>query len=254
LHEALVHGGHANDCKVVLKYIDSEDIEKKNAEHFLLGVDALLVPGGFGSRGIEGKIAAIKYAREKKMPFFGICLGMQMAVVEVARHLASLNGANSFEFDSETKYPVIDLMESQRGVDFKGATMRLGAYPCVLKKGSHAHRAYGSTDISERHRHRYEVNNSYRKKLEKAGLSFTGLSPDGSLVEIVEYANHPWFLGCQFHPEFKSRPVTPHPLFREFVKAALKEKASGKARKRSASKKAVRKKAVKKTAKTKKKR
>ncbi len=224
LHEALIHGGLANSTRVNLKYIDSEEIEKKSAASLLKDVDGVLVPGGFGSRGIEGKISSIKYAREKRIPFFGICLGMQMAVVEVARHLAGLHGANSSEFAPETKYPVIDIMEEQRGIEKKGGTMRLGAYPCVIKKGSKAYKSYGTGEVSERHRHRYEVNNALRDMVEEAGLELSGLSPDDSLVEIVELPTHPWFVGCQFHPEFKSRPLNPHPLFRDFVKAVLKNK------------------------------
>jgi CTP synthase len=227
LHEALTHGGLANNCRVELTYIDSEDIEKKGAEGFLKGADGVLVPGGFGNRGIEGKISAIRYAREHKKPFFGICLGMQMAVVEIARHLGGMTGANSSEFNPDSSYPVIALMEEQRGIDFKGGTMRLGAYPCNLAKNSIANRAYGSLEISERHRHRYEVNNEFRARLEKAGVVFSGLSPDGSLVEVIEYADHPWFLGCQFHPEFKSKPTAPHPLFKGFVKAVLASRLDG---------------------------
>ncbi len=225
LHEALIHGGIANTAKVNLIYIDSEEIEEKGAEVVLKGIDGLLVPGGFGSRGIEGKIQAIEYVRTNNIPFFGICLGMQMAVVEIARNLGGMEGANSAEFDDKTKYPVVDLMEGQKGIDEKGGTMRLGAYPCKLKKGSKAEAAYGELDISERHRHRFEVNNTLRKKLEKAGIEFSGLSPDATLVEIIEYPDHPWFLACQFHPEFKSRPVAPHPLFVEFVKAVVKAKS-----------------------------
>jgi len=226
MHEALIHGGLANNARVNFKYIDSEDIEKKGAEAFLGDVDGVLVPGGFGSRGIEGKVSAIKYLRENKKPFFGICLGMQMAVMEVARNIAGLAGANSVEFDPDTKYPVVDLMEGQRGIEAKGGTMRLGAYPCTVKKGTHAYKAYASTEVSERHRHRFEVNNEFRSELEKAGLEFSGVSPDGTLVEIVEFRDHPWFLGCQFHPEFKSSPASPHPLFKDFVKAVLKYKQS----------------------------
>jgi CTP synthase len=234
LHEALVHGGLANNCRVNLKYIDSEEIEKKGGQTLLGDVDGVLVPGGFGSRGVEGKIAAIRYVREKKKPFFGICLGMQMAVVEVARDLAGLTDANSSEFDPDTAHPVIDLMEEQRGIDTKGGTMRLGAYPCNLKRGSRSHKAYGTLEISERHRHRYEVNNAWREELEKAGVEFGGLSPDGRLVEIIEYGDHPWFVGCQFHPEFKSSPSSPHPLFRGFIKALIQERlgASKKAKKK----------------------
>ena len=228
LHEALIHGGLSNNSSVSFKYIDSEDIEKKGAEALLSDCDAVLVPGGFGDRGIEGKISAIRYAREKKKPFLGICLGMQLSVVEIARDMAGLSGANSAEFDPNTPYPVIHIMESQKGIDKKGGTMRLGAYPCVIKKGSKASKIYGTLDISERHRHRYEVNTKFRPKLEKAGLVFSGQSPDGALMEIIEYPNHPWFVGCQFHPEFKSRPVSPHPLFRDFIRAALHEKMAPK--------------------------
>ncbi|MBI4948793.1 MAG: CTP synthase [Deltaproteobacteria bacterium] len=224
LHEALIHGGLASNCKVDLVYIDSEEVEKKGVG-ILKSIDGLLIPGGFGNRGVEGKIAAIKYARETKMPFFGICLGMQVAIIEIARDLCGLKHANSAEFDPETPDPVVDIMETQRGINAKGGTMRLGAYPCVLKKGSKAHSVYGATEISERHRHRFEVNNAYRAALEKAGVEFSGLSPDDSLVEIMEYRHHPWFVACQFHPEFKSRPMQPHPLFRGFVKSVLQHKA-----------------------------
>lgn len=224
LHEALIHGGIAANCKVNMRYIDSEEIEKKGPQALLKGVDGILIPGGFGGRGVEGKIASIKYAREGKMPFFGICLGMQVAIIEIARGLASMKFANSSEFDPETPYPVVHIMEAQRAVNSKGGTMRLGAYPCVVKRGTRAHAAYGAADISERHRHRFEVNNLYRGELEKAGVEFSGLSPDGSLVEIMEYKNHPWFVACQFHPEFKSRPMCPHPLFKGFVKAVLAQK------------------------------
>lgn len=226
LHEALVHGGIANNSSVNLIYIDSEEVEKNSPKALLKNIDAVLVPGGFGSRGIEGKILAIQYARGRKIPFFGICLGMQVAVIEIARNLCGLKDANSSEFNPDTPYPVIDMMLEQKGVTSKGGTMRLGAYLCVLKKGTLAFRAYydGKHEISERHRHRYEVNNAYRKEMEKTGVVFSGLSPDGSLVEIMEYKNHPWFLGCQFHPEFKSRPMQPHPLFEEFIKAAIKNK------------------------------
>ncbi len=225
LHEALTHGGLANSCRVELKYIDSEEIEKKGAAALLGEVDGVLVPGGFGSRGVEGKISAIRYVREGKKPFFGICLGMQMAVVEIARNVGAMAGANSSEFDPESPHSVIDLMEEQRGVDSKGGTMRLGAYPCTLKKGTRAHKAYGSSEISERHRHRYEFNNSYKDELEAVGVITSGLSPDGELVEIIEYKDHPWFVGCQFHPEFKSRPTQPHPLFKSFIKAVVEAKA-----------------------------
>jgi CTP synthase len=221
LHEALVHGGLANDTRVELDYIDSEEVEREGAEKFLANVDALLVPGGFGDRGTEGKIQAIGYARTNKIPFFGICLGMQLAVVEYARSVAGLEKANSAEFDRDTTHPVIDLMPEQRSVRAKGATMRLGGFPCTLLAGSIAADAYAATEISERHRHRYEFANEYREQLEKAGLILSGTSPDRKLVEMVELKEHPYFVGCQFHPEFKSKPTHPHPLFARFVRAAL---------------------------------
>jgi len=224
LHEALVHGGIANNCRVNFIYIDSEEVEKTGARSLLKDADAILVPGGFGSRGIEGKIAAIQYAREKKIPFFGICLGMQAAVIEIARNLCNLKDANSSEFNPGTPHPVIDMMPEQKGITSKGGTMRLGAYHCIIKKDSHAFRVYGKTEISERHRHRYEVNNNYREILEKGGVVFSGLSPDKNLVEIMELNNHPYFIGCQFHPEFKSKPMSVHPLFKEFIRAAIKNK------------------------------
>ncbi|MBI5515875.1 MAG: CTP synthase [Deltaproteobacteria bacterium] len=223
LHEALVHGAIANDCRVDLRYVDSETLEKTDAAgvaEALADCHAILVPGGFGERGTEGKITAIRYAREKALPFFGICLGMQLAVAEFARHVAGIEHANSAEFDPRAP-AVIDLMPEQRAVREKGATMRLGAYPCVLEKGSLAHEAYGTLEISERHRHRYEVNNDFREALVSKGLVLSGTSPDKRLVEVVELPNHPYFLGCQFHPELKSRPMTGHPLFVRFVKAAL---------------------------------
>ncbi|MDI3286529.1 CTP synthase [Polyangium sp. 15x6] len=221
LHEALVHGGLHNDVRVDLEYIDSEQIEQKGAAELLGALDAILVPGGFGDRGTEGKIEAIRYAREQKVPFFGICLGMQLAVVEFARHICGLHGANSAEFDRNAQHPVIDLMPDQKGVLDKGGTMRLGAYPCVLERGSLAAEAYGATSISERHRHRYEVSNKYRDALSQGGLVLSGTSPDQRLVEMVELRDHPYFLGCQFHPEFKSRPQAAHPLFSRFVRAAV---------------------------------
>jgi CTP synthase len=186
-------------------------------------VDCVLVPGGFGNRGIEGMIQAVQYARENKIPYFGICLGMQMAVIEYARHVCGLDKANSSEFDLTTKYPVIDLLPEQRNIQDKGASMRLGAWPCVVKDGSFAFDAYGQKEISERHRHRYEFNNDFKKTLTEKGLRITGASPDGSLAEIIEIKDHPWFLGCQFHPEFKSRPTKPHPLFTRFIEAALNQ-------------------------------
>ncbi|MCP3677846.1 MAG: CTP synthase [Deltaproteobacteria bacterium] len=225
LHEALIHGGIANNCRVNLDYIDSEEVEKRGSGPMLKGVDAILVPGGFGDRGVEGKIAAARYAREKRIPYFGICLGMQVAVIEMARGLCGLDGANSAEFDRDTDHPVIDLMEEQKGVGGLGGTMRLGAYPCKLHKSTIAHKAYGKLDISERHRHRYEFNSEYIDHFKEAGVVLSGLSPDRGLVEIVELKGHPWFLGCQFHPEFKSRPLVPHPLFVDFIKAALRGKS-----------------------------
>ncbi|HEX4473991.1 MAG TPA: CTP synthase [Polyangiaceae bacterium] len=224
LHEALVHGGLENDVKVDLSYIDSEQIERTSAEAMLTGLDGVLVPGGFGDRGIEGKIEAIRFAREHDIPYFGICLGMQLAVIEFARDVCGLKGANSTEFAKDTPHPIIDLMPDQRRVQEKGGTMRLGAYPCVLKSGSAAAQFYGTHEISERHRHRYEFNNAYRDQLTKAGLIQSGTSPDGRLVEVVELEGHPHFVGCQFHPEFKSRPMTPHPLFSRFVATAIERR------------------------------
>ncbi len=225
LHEALVHAGLANDCKVDLEYIDSENVEKEGAEKLLSHLDAVLVPGGFGDRGTEGKIQAIGYARQNMIPFFGICLGMQLAVVEFARSVAGLTGANSTEFDRDTAYPVIDLLPEQRNLRNKGATMRLGAFACSLLPNSLAADAYGVVDISERHRHRYEFANEYKEQLSAAGLVLSGTSPDKKLVEMVELSNHPYFVGCQFHPEFKSKPSAAHPLFARFVRAALERQA-----------------------------
>ena len=221
LHEALIHGGIPNNCRVELDYIESTDIE--TVEDALRDVDGILVPGGFGERGTEGMIRAAKWARENRRPFFGICLGLQMAVVEYARHKCGLERANSSEFDAAGPHSVIHLMETQRGLTDKGATMRLGAYPCSIAEGSLAEKVYRSREISERHRHRYEFNNDYRARLEAEGLKCSGTSPDGSLVEIVELPDHPWFLGCQFHPEFKSKPFRPHPLFASFIRAALEQ-------------------------------
>ena len=226
LHESLVHGGMANDVRVELEYIDSEEIEQVGPEARLAHLDAILVPGGFGERGTEGKIAATKYARTHGIPFFGICLGMQLAVVEFARSVCKLEGANSTEFDKDTASPVIDLMHDQRTTTQKGGTMRLGAYPCTLLAGSVAAEAYGTTEISERHRHRYEFNNAFREQLSAAGLILSGTSPDQRLVEMIELKNHPYFVGCQFHPEFKSRPMAPHPLFSRFVRASIERRES----------------------------
>jgi len=218
--ESFVHAGAANDVKVEIKWVSAEELDEKTPEEFLSDVYGILVPGGFGERGVEGKIKAVRFARENKIPFFGICLGMQCAVIEFARNVAGLEGAHSAEFSSTTPYPVIDLMEEQKGIEEKGGTMRLGAYPCVLKEGTFSFSAYGKREISERHRHRYEFNNRFRQVLEDAGLVIAGTSPDGKLVEIVEIKEHPWFVAVQFHPEFKSRPRIPHPLFVNFVKAA----------------------------------
>ena len=226
LHEALEHSGLYSNSTVNIKYVDSEDIEEKGAKEFLSDVDGVLVPGGFGSRGFEGKIQAVEFARVNKIPFFGICLGMQMAVIEYSRNVCNIKKANTSEIGNGIKDPVIHLMESQKNVNGLGGTMRLGAYPCKLKKGSLAYKAYDMNKISERHRHRFEFNNDYREKLESNGMVLCGVSPDNHLVEIVEIKNHPWFLGCQFHPEFKSTPLNPHPLFREFVKSSLSHKNS----------------------------
>jgi CTP synthase len=224
LHEALVHGGMASEARVDLEYVDSETLDRNNIAQLLGHLDAILVAPGFGERGTEGKILAIRHAREKGIPFFGICLGMQLAVVEFARNVANIARANSAEFDP-TAPTLIDLMPEQRAVRDKGATMRLGAYPCTLTPGSLAAQAYGATEISERHRHRYEVNNDYRDALLSAGLILSGTSPDKRLVEMVELSGHPWFVGCQFHPELKSRPMQPHPLFVRFVRAAMEYSA-----------------------------
>jgi CTP synthase len=221
IYEALVHGGIANKCKVNIRRVDVEDVEKSGAAAMLTGARGILVPGGFGMRGIEGKVAAIKYARENRVPFFGICLGMQCATIEIARDMLSLAGANSTEFDPTTKHPVICLLEEQQKVKNLGGTMRLGACPCDLKAGSSAAEAYRARTCSERHRHRFEFNNSYRKAYEEKGVVFSGLSPDGKLVEIIELPAHPWFVAVQFHPEFRSKPTAAHPLFGAFVRAAL---------------------------------
>ena len=237
LHESLVHGGLANDVKVELRYVSAEDLEDKSKDvaELLNGCHGILVPGGFGERGVEGKIKAITYARENKIPFFGICLGMQLAVVEYARNVLGLKKAHSTEFDLKAKDPVIYLikewfdyrtneMQVRDETSDKGGTLRLGAYPCVLTDDTFAKAAYKEDEISERHRHRYEFNNDYRAQLEEKGLIISGASPDNNLVEIVEIADHPWYLGCQFHPEFKSKPMQPHPLFTGFIAASIKHK------------------------------
>ncbi len=235
LHEALVHGGIASGTRVNLRYISAEDLESKNVANLLDDCDGILVPGGFGQRGVEGKIKAIHFARKNRIPFFGICLGMQLAVVEFARDMLNLPKANSVEMDVATPDPVIYLItewfdhragEVQKRDEESdlGGTLRLGAYPCILKKESRAYAAYQTAEISERHRHRFEFNNDYRQRLEEKGLIISGVSPDNTLVEIVELGDHPWFVGCQFHPEFKSKPMQPHPLFRDFIAAALQKK------------------------------
>lgn len=219
--ESLEHAGIASDSEVKIRWLHADELTDENVEEQLQGVHGILVPGGFGDRGIEGKITAIKYAREKKIPFFGICLGMQVAVIEYARNVAGLPGANSSEINSSTPYPVIDLLPDQKDIEDMGGTMRLGLYPCKLKSETLAAREYGDELVYERHRHRYEFNNEYRETIESAGLTISGTSPDGRLVEMVEMADHPWFLAVQFHPEFTSRPNRPQPLFRGFVQAAL---------------------------------
>ena len=226
LSEALVHGGLPNDAGVNVRLIESEELERGSPEQFLSEADGILIPGGFGTRGIEGKVTTIRYAREKGIPFLGLCLGMQCAVVEFARHVAGLEGANSGEFDSATDYKVIDLLPEQRTVEEKGGSMRLGGYACRLQKGSLAEQIYGTAEVQERHRHRYEFNNDFREILTSKGLVLSGTSPDGRLVEIIELQNHPWFLGTQFHPEYRSRPHAPHPVFRAFIHAALKRNSA----------------------------
>ncbi|MGC9017296.1 MAG: CTP synthase [Caldimicrobium sp.] len=235
LNEALMHGGLANNLRVNLKFVSSDELTPENVEDSLGEVDGILIPGGFGIRGIEGKILAIEFARKRKIPFFGICLGMQLAVVEFARNVLGWKEANSTEFDPQTPYPVIYLMKEwfdyrtgkierrEEGCDL-GGTMRLGAYPCKLSKNSKVYEAYGQEEVFERHRHRYEFNNAFREELKKAGLKIVGTSPDGELVEIIELENHPWFVGVQFHPEFKSKPLKPHPLFVKFIEASYKYK------------------------------
>lgn len=223
--ESLNHAGTANDVVVDIRWVDSECLTAKNVKDKLSGVSGVLVPGGFGDRGIEGMITAVKYARENGIPFFGICLGMQMAVIEFCRHILGFTDANSAEFSETSTHPVIALMPDQMNVTDKGGTMRLGKYPCVLIDGTHSRALYGEAEISERHRHRFEVNNDYREQMQAKGMVLAGLSPSGKLVEIMELPDHPWFVGCQFHPEFKSRPDRPHPLFRGFVEAAAHRQA-----------------------------
>jgi CTP synthase len=225
LNEALMHGGVAHEARVQLRYLDSEEIDAGNVAERLAGVDAVLIPGGFGSRGTEGKILAIRHAREQGIPFFGICLGMQLAVIETARNVAGIVDAHSSEFAPGTANPVVHMMDAQRKVTDLGGTMRLGSYPCVLRDGTRARSIYGAGTIQERHRHRYEVNPAYHGALQEHGMVISGASPDGALVEMVEIPAHPYFVACQFHPEFKSRPLAPHPLFAAFVGAAVERQA-----------------------------
>ena len=222
--ESLKHAGYKYNSKITIDWIQSEDVTEENVNDYLKDADGILVPGGFGDRGVEGKITAIKYARENKIPFFGICLGMQLAAVEFARNVCGLTGAHSSELDPNTPYPIINLLPDQENVVEMGGTLRLGSYPCTLTEGSQAHKEYGEINITERHRHRYEFNNFYRERLTNKGLVLSGVSPDGRLVEIVELPEHPWFVAGQFHPEFKSRPEKAHPLFAGFIKASLENK------------------------------
>ncbi len=221
IYEALSHAGIANSVKVSFRPVEAEELDKRPHDELFEGISGILVPGGFGDRGVPGKIKAVRYAREHGIPFFGICLGMQCAVIEFARDVCGMENANSTEFDPHTSHPVIDLMESQKTITAKGGTMRLGAYPCVLKAGTKAAEAYKAGEIQERHRHRYEFNTEFQEELEKSGLVISGTSPDGKLVEMVELKDHPWFVACQFHPEFKSTPLKAHPLFSGFIRAAL---------------------------------
>ena len=224
IYEALTHGGIANSVRVKIRMVESEEVEKEGPEKLLAGVAGILVPGGFGDRGIEGKIRTVRHAREKGVPFFGICLGMQCAVIEFARNVCGMADANSTEFNAATPYPVIDMMEEQKKLTTKGGNMRLGAFACRLTEGSRALAAYGSPDVRERHRHRYEFNDAFRERMASHGMAFTGVCPDQGLVEIIELGDHPWFVACQFHPEFRSTPLTAHPLFRDFVRAAMSVK------------------------------
>ena len=221
IYESLTHAGAANDCGIDMVLVDAEDIEVEGAEKYLQGVAGVLVPGGFGDRGVEGKIKAACYARESRTPFLGLCLGMQVATIEFARNACGLEGANSTEFDPDTKHPVIAILEEQKDVTDKGGSMRLGTWQTKFIEGSHAHQVYGKTEASERHRHRYEFNMKYRQLLEEQGFVISGTSPDGNLVELVELKNHPWYLACQYHPEFQSKPNAPHPLFKAFISASL---------------------------------
>ncbi len=246
VYESITHAGIANHCKVNVRRIDAEDLEKKGGLNLLKGLDGILVPGGFGDRGTEGKIAAAKFARENKVPYYGLCLGLQIAVIEFARNVLKLDGANSTEFDVNARHPVIAIMEEQKKIIDKGATMRLGSYECALTRGTLAQKAYGADSIRERHRHRYEVNNAYVPQLQQAGMVFSGVNPRRNLVEIIELKNHPWFLGTQAHPEFQSKPNKAHPLFAAFIAATIKQKRGGAAAK---AKPAAKKKTAKRAAK-----
>ena len=228
IYESLSHAGIANHCKVKIRKVSAEQVANEGPDQLLGGVDGILVPGGFGERGFEGKIASIRYARQHKIPFFGICYGMQAAVVEYARSELGITDATTTEYDANAANPLIALMEEQKRTNEKGGTMRLGAFDCRLKEGTHSHRAYGQATISERHRHRFELNNGYRRQLEQAGLVMAGTNPKLDLVEIVEAPNHPWFVGVQYHPEFKTRPLQPHPLFRDFIAAAIEQQGKRK--------------------------
>jgi len=221
IYESLDHAGFANRARIIIKRVSADELEEEDPELFLRGVDGILVPGGFGMRGVEGKIRAVQFARQKQIPYFGICLGMQCAVIEFARNVLGLSDANSTEFEAKTTNPVICLLEEQKKITYKGGTMRLGAQDCKLAEGTHSRELYGAETVSERHRHRYEFNPEYRDSFEQAGLRFAGTSPDGNLVEIVELADHPWFVAVQFHPEFQSKPLQSHPLFQGFINAAL---------------------------------
>jgi CTP synthase len=227
VYESITHAGISNNCKVNIRRLDAEDIEKKGGLTLLRGLDGILVPGGFGDRGTEGKIAAARYAREKGIPYYGLCLGLQIAVIEYARNVLKLAGANSTEFDPVARHPVINMMEEQKKIIDKGATMRLGSYDCALTPGTHAARAYGRENIRERHRHRYEVNNAYVGALQRAGMIVSGINPRRNLVEIIELRGHPWFVAVQFHPEFQSKPDKAHPLFAAFIAATIKHRAIG---------------------------
>jgi CTP synthase len=247
VYESITHAGIANNCRVNVVRIDAEDLEKKGGLAILKDLDGILVPGGFGDRGTEGKIAAARYARENRIPYYGLCLGLQIAVIEFARNVLKLAGANSTEFDASAPHPVINMMEEQKKIIDKGATMRLGSYECALTPGTQAAKAYGEPSVRERHRHRYEVNNAYVEQLKRGGMVISGVNPRRNLVEIVELKNHPWFLAVQFHPEFQSKPNRAHPLFAAFIGAAIKSRKSArKAAKQPAAKRGAPRKAAKK--------